>query len=1317
MSRSRLTPSLWLACALTTACTDAPTAAGRAVPLDLRPSYQVTPSLFPSPPIDRVRLLARNAQTRTVVGSTDEAVDPNASQWSLGLAITLGGAPSLEVTVEVELLAGQGTEWSGRLGPLTVRGSEPPRAQNVPVYRGPLGNMDVVSLALPGAPTQIGVGGSAQLTPVVQLAPGSTATPRIFWASTDPTVASVTTEGAVATLTGLAAGTTRIVVTAGPASAEFTVEVRSVAPPGFDIEWRGITPDWNTATNWSLGRVPIETDQVFIPASPVDPTMTGSSAQIADLRVATGATLTLTNSALSVDGDLVSSGTIAGNGRVIMIGSGTDVRGTIRAVLEIADADVTASGALSVDALEVTSAGRFIVNGQVVDVAGLLTTRTGGRLRMAAANDRLTTRDASFAGGDTQGELTAGELRVRGNFTASGNRSFAATDNHRVVFEGPNDRTVTLLAPGQTEQRFRNVTFDQTGTVTFQSPLFATGTIDVLAGPVVADDHVVAVGVALNDANGQLTYSELRLVGAVTMVPAAITSSLVVDAVLSWPRDATVAGDVTINASLDLGTRTLRPSGSVFANGTLVVPAGGALYLSGALNLAAGSTLQVDGVITAGQGCVDGGATIRGAGSHPCGQQTFSKTWVGGDPAGPSDWHRAANWSPPGIPGPADDVFLPTNVVVVLSGDGAARSLVAAAFTTLDLGGFRLSVAGDLNAEQADVTNGFVRVTGPGSVLLGTFPTLEIRSDRALGGFTIATNGLDISGAELDVNGQAVLVSGTLSVSGAGGRLVMTQPSSLVHVVGSALFDGDAHEGFLTEGLLLVEEDFTVTTSSPTGFAATDNHTLYLGNDSQQFVSFALPGATQQRVAHLVAANTARTEFRTDAVVTGAATVSGFWAIPAAQTVTVGGDLVLYSGATLEVEGTVTVGGVCANYGGTIRGSGSHPCPPPPTADRTWIGGDPVGANDWFNASNWQPAQVPTASETVLIGANAYPPALSVGSVAEVAGLTVGPGGALDLGGSSIFVGGDLAVDGQVFGGWVELNGPGTVLYGLVPDLLVSVPRALSGALFTNNLVLNHELSIGPHSLAVNGNLDVRRNVGALVMRDPGSQVHAFGNVSFNGASHVGKLTAGILQAYGDFTVAAEFSTQSFHSTGTAVWLAGEIDQSVWLSNPGLQDQVFVDLGISKISGEVIFDSDVYVSGALYSFDERLRSGTRAQPVLEVRGILNVYQTVFDGVPLRLVSSLSPNSHTLSQSTFTNMPTTSTQLHLELIGQGPSVPFVIQQPTFTTTPTTGYYLRVVNTSQAGALLRVQVTGPTPSSPGTHISTSGAPVQVEWPYTP
>lgn len=118
--------------------------------------------------------------------------------------------------------------------------------------------------------------------------------------------------------------------------------------------------------------------------------------------------------------------------------------------------DVTAgTGAATIaNDLEIRGSGIFRLGttGNTFNVGGNLRTVGNGRLQMIDAGATLAVSgNASFAGGSTDGLLTAGTLSIGGNFTQSAvvsTTSYAPGGTHKTVFSNTVGKTVSMGSPG-----------------------------------------------------------------------------------------------------------------------------------------------------------------------------------------------------------------------------------------------------------------------------------------------------------------------------------------------------------------------------------------------------------------------------------------------------------------------------------------------------------------------------------------------------------------------------------------------------------------------------------------------------------------------------------------------------------------------------------------------------------------------------------------------------------------------------------------------------------------------------------------------------
>jgi len=514
MRRIRVLPVIALCCAVWWACTEGgdPTATGRSVPVGIVPRFQIDPALFATSPIDRIRLQARDAATRVVVGATDRSVDPNATQWSLSLGIDLGGQETRVVIVEAELFSGSSVVWSGRLGPFTAPSAAPALALDI--YPGPLDNLDVLSLNVLGAQSQLVAGTSVTLTAELTLVTGSDASPVVQWASTNPTVATVTPAGSTVTLTALTAGTANIVASVGTQDFEFALEVLPVGAA--TKTWLGGAAagatSWSVAENWSPTGVPTASDIVLIPATANGPLLS-SAAQVAGLTVSGGATLDLGDFSMQVGGDIRVLGAVTG-GTVVAGGTGGLLDGTLDGLFISQSRLVT--GALTV-AGNLEIAAPLTVGTQSVSVGGSLTVLTGGRLVMTSTGGVVSVAgDAIFAGASEEGFLTAGLLLVRGNFTAAGSTptAFAASGTHAVGLGGSGLQTIGFEQPGPTASRFNTLYVDNGDAVDIVSSIYAAGNVIVTSKLIVPSPLSFDIGGVLTlefgstlDVDGSVTAS------------------------------------------------------------------------------------------------------------------------------------------------------------------------------------------------------------------------------------------------------------------------------------------------------------------------------------------------------------------------------------------------------------------------------------------------------------------------------------------------------------------------------------------------------------------------------------------------------------------------------------------------------------------------------------------------------------------------------------------------------------------------------------------------------------------------------------------
>jgi hypothetical protein len=138
--------------------------------------------------------------------------------------------------------------------------------------------------------------------------------------------------------------------------------------------------------------------------------------------------------------------------------------------------------------LTVTGAGNLNTGGNQITVAGNLTTQNTSVLTMQNAAGVLDVAgDVSFGGGSTNTRLTAGTLRVGGNFAQAGNAAaFAPTVSHLTILDGSAPQTVSFANPGTTTSlsHFHRLEIEN-ATVSLASAVFANGQLRTPAGSAV----------------------------------------------------------------------------------------------------------------------------------------------------------------------------------------------------------------------------------------------------------------------------------------------------------------------------------------------------------------------------------------------------------------------------------------------------------------------------------------------------------------------------------------------------------------------------------------------------------------------------------------------------------------------------------------------------------------------------------------------------------------------------------------------------------------------------------------------------------------
>ena len=175
-------------------------------------------------PISRIRVTVTTQASSEVVSREVFQVSPDASSWEIAVEVDIAAAAGSPVLLAVELISVVGgvetVEWSGRIGPIDLRGGSGD-VHPVTVYPGPLENLDVTAVSIRDPSSATLVEGETLALQVDVASPSGGA--QAVWLALDPAVATVSPEGLVTTHRS---GSARIVAAAGPRADTLALSVR-----------------------------------------------------------------------------------------------------------------------------------------------------------------------------------------------------------------------------------------------------------------------------------------------------------------------------------------------------------------------------------------------------------------------------------------------------------------------------------------------------------------------------------------------------------------------------------------------------------------------------------------------------------------------------------------------------------------------------------------------------------------------------------------------------------------------------------------------------------------------------------------------------------------------------------------------------------------------------------------------------------------------------------------------------------------------------------------------------------------------------------
>lgn len=629
-------------------------------------------------------------------------------------------------------------------------------------------------------------------------------------------------------------------------------------PESLSFVWTGaVDGTWTNPANWSGSQVPTATDSVLVPAglspNPVVPANTTLRAFVSQ-RTATPIGL-LGN--LTITGRLVlpTLGGIACSAGAVQFDNTVTpavpmaASGRVACFTRLLHGTVVVSDSMTIvgNDVQVENDAVLEVTEDLLTVEGQFSTMNAGVLRMQADSAHVWLQQgATFDGGSTAGQLTAGLLVVQGNFT-QGNagahgEAFAASGTHVTEISGAQNQQMVFATPGTNagQSHFHTLAIGQPAgatSITLNSDVYATGALRNGPGP--QKFLTAPATVVLATAGAEYGGAAFDNVRWELLDGAPVTGILGGFSFSSMPTGAPQLYIARTGG-------TIQFTGVTFD----VVPTTGAFLQVEDLDGAGNGTLTVSMTGTApafhsGRAVLLGGAQLLGWLQDP------NFTWTG---AVSADWTNPANWSDGVVPTGADSVFVPsgTPFAPLIGADTAVRALTLAAGATLDHEGINLTVNGSVDVGAGGAISGAggrLNLYGTGAhTLRGAIGAMRIDGGNyALAGGVQVSGLVDIYNGDLAIGGFGLVATGSLYI-GQNGTMTMTDPAGVADFAGTVSFNGTSTAGRLTAGLLRVAGDFEQLSSAggleDLSFSASGTHVVELVGGATQVIRFDTPDSS-----------------------------------------------------------------------------------------------------------------------------------------------------------------------------------------------------------------------------------------------------------------------------------------------------------------------------------------------------------------------------------------------------------------------------------------------------------------------------------------
>ena len=456
------------------------------------------------------------------------------------------------------------------------------------------------------------------------------------------------------------------------------------------------------------------------------------------------------------------------------------------------------------------------------------------------------------------GKLSNGTMYIGGDFiqtVSNSNQNFAATENHKVVFNGENAQSITFQGSTYDTSYFANLEFANTGE----------------EGITITDRAVVTV---------ELTNESSNVAGYVDLHTNAVVTNNSYKGNLRFARPYTlldnlkVTGDLYVESWVDLNGKELEAGGNVTVFNTYVKISGGRFICRGNM---AFSTRYWNSYSYLNMTNKDDYAIVYGDftyGSH----QGNSGYMTAGTLELKGDFFQTVTYR--------EDNFIASGTnKVIFSGEKKQTISFASSKSNFNIVEIQnqssegVVLGKNFNCSKLVKNNCNISLSEGGVLGWTLEEDTTIDGDLYLGGDELNLNGysltvkgnliqgggiLNINGGYLDVNGDYRIQSMTLDsennavYSGSTGYLVMTNPEDSIVINGDFVMASvNSHAGKLSNGTMYIGGDFIQTVSnSNQNFAATENHKVVFNGENAQSITFQGSTYDTSYFANLEFANT-----------------------------------------------------------------------------------------------------------------------------------------------------------------------------------------------------------------------------------------------------------------------------------------------------------------------------------------------------------------------------------------------------------------------------------------------------------------------------